>query len=211
MFIPFCMFLPQNLSDIIPAYPSISQHIPSYPNISQHKNPSQPNCPAKKKLSQPETTKFIPGLHVHPQNHPNKNPKFNRKFKLRSSCSPQNLHVKKSSKKQHPFLSMTLHQQVFMFVNIIGLAYFFRMLLRMGLVQSAKAAPEGSLEASTEPRSAAEAEQAECQQCPICLEDFAENDAETWQRWMERLVVVAFFWGGCEFKNDSVNMGEEWV
>lgn len=97
-----------------------------------------------------------------------------------------------------------------MFVNIIGLAYFFRMLLRMGLVQSSKAAPEGSLEASTEPRSAAEAEQAECQQCPICLEDFAENDAETWQRWMEPLVVVAFFWGGCEFKNDSVNMGEKW-
>ena len=70
-----------------------------------------------------------------------------------------------------------------MFVNIIGLAYFFRWLLRMGLVQSSKAAPEGSLEASTEPRSAAEAEQAECQQCPICLEDFAENDAETWHGW----------------------------
>lgn len=76
------------------------------------------------------------------------------------------------------FAIVNIALTVFMFVNIIGLAYFFRMLLRMGLVQSSKAAPEGSLEASTEPRSAAEAEQAECQQCPICLEDFAENDAE---------------------------------
>ena len=38
---------------------------------------------------------------------------------------------------------------LFMFLNIIGLAYFFRLLLRMGIVQSVKAAPEGSLEAST--------------------------------------------------------------
>lgn len=76
------------------------------------------------------------------------------------------------------FAIVNIALTVFMFVNIIGLAYFFRMLLRMGLVQSSKAAPEGSLEASTEPRTAAEAEEAECQQCPICLEDFVENDAE---------------------------------
>ena len=63
-----------------------------------------------------------------------------------------------------------------MFVNIIGLAYFFRMLLRMGLVQSSRAAPEGSLEASTEPRTQKEALQAEAEQCPICLEDFDEAD-----------------------------------
>lgn len=65
--------------------------------------------------------------------------------------------------------------EVFMFVNIIGLAYFFRMLLRMGLVQSAKAAPEGSLEASTQPVTVQEAQQA-AEQCPICLEDFGEED-----------------------------------
>ena len=58
MFIPFCMFLPQNFSDIIPAYP----------NISQHKNPSQPNCPAKKhylNLKQPNLSQvfmFIPKI-----------------------------------------------------------------------------------------------------------------------------------------------------
>lgn len=66
-----------------------------------------------------------------------------------------------------------------MFVNIIGLAYFFRMLLRMGLVQSAKAAPEGSLEASTQPVTVEEAQQAEAEQCPICLEDFGEDDGAT--------------------------------
>eukprot|EP00438_Fugacium_kawagutii_P011454 Skav234944 [mRNA] locus=scaffold2817:29155:30997:- [translate_table: standard] len=74
------------------------------------------------------------------------------------------------------FAIVNIALTVFMFVNIIGLAYFFRMLLRMGLVQSAKAAPEGSLEASTQPVTVQEAQEAEAEQCPICLEDFGEDD-----------------------------------
>lgn len=68
-----------------------------------------------------------------------------------------------------------------MFLNIMGLAYFFRVLLRMGLVQSAKAAPEGSLERSTEQVTAQQALEAECESCPICLEEFREDDtSDTW-------------------------------
>ena len=68
-----------------------------------------------------------------------------------------------------------------MFLNIMGLAYFFRVLLRMGLVQSAKAAPEGSLERSTEQVTAQQALEAECESCPICLEEFREEDtSDTW-------------------------------
>ena len=71
--------------------------------------------------------------------------------------------------------------EVFMFLNIMGLAYFFRVLLRMGLVQSAKAAPEGSLERSTEQVTAQQALEAECESCPICLEEFREDDtSDTW-------------------------------
>jgi len=75
------------------------------------------------------------------------------------------------------FAIVNIALTVFMFINIIGLAYFFRMLLRMGLVQSSKAAPAGSLEASTEKVAASDAVAADCGQCPICLEDFTEDDS----------------------------------
>jgi len=74
------------------------------------------------------------------------------------------------------FAIVNIALTVFMFLNIMGLAYFFRVLLRMGLVQSAKAAPEGSLERSTEQVTAQQALEAECESCPICLEEFREDD-----------------------------------
>ncbi|CAE7521427.1 DBP2 [Symbiodinium sp. CCMP2456] len=69
------------------------------------------------------------------------------------------------------FATVNIALTVFMFLNIVGLAYFFRMLLRMGVVQSSKAAPEGSLEASTEKVTAETAKLGDSPQCPICLED----------------------------------------
>ncbi|CAE7438382.1 unnamed protein product, partial [Symbiodinium microadriaticum] len=74
------------------------------------------------------------------------------------------------------FATVNIALTVFMFLNIVGLAYFFRMLLRMGVVHSSKAAPEGSLEASTEKVTAETAKLADSPQCPICLEDFSDTD-----------------------------------
>lgn len=74
------------------------------------------------------------------------------------------------------FATVNIALTLFMFLNIVGLAYFFRMLLRMGVVHSSKAAPEGSLEASTEKVTAETAKLADSPQCPICLEDFSDTD-----------------------------------
>ncbi|CAE7292145.1 gol [Symbiodinium natans] len=75
------------------------------------------------------------------------------------------------------FATVNIALTVFMFLNIVGLAYFFRMLLRMGVVQSSKAAPEGSLEASTEKVTAEAAKLADSPQCPICLEDLKPDES----------------------------------
>ncbi|CAE8627058.1 unnamed protein product, partial [Polarella glacialis] len=74
------------------------------------------------------------------------------------------------------FTIVNIALTVFMFVNIIGLAYFLRVLMRIGVVQSSKAAPAGSLEANTEKVLAQVAIDADSPQCPICLEDFADGD-----------------------------------
>lgn len=187
MFIPFCMFLPQNFSDIIPAYP----------NISQHKNPSQPNCPAKKhylNLKQPNLSQvfmFIPK--IIPTKIQNSTESSNSGLHVPPLKPPCQKIIQKTTCHFCPWLSCSRSSCSWtssawpIFSACCCAWVWFSPLRRRRRVPS--------LEASTEPRSAAEAEQAECQQCPICLEDFAENDAETWQRWMEPLVVVAFFWG----------------
>ena len=100
MFIPFCMFLPQNLSDIIPAYPNISHRIPTYPNTKIHLNQIvqlKKNYPNLKQPNLSQVFMFIPkiiptkiqnstessnsGLHVPPKtcmskNHPKNNIHF---------------------------------------------------------------------------------------------------------------------------------------
>jgi len=76
------------------------------------------------------------------------------------------------------FATTNMVVTVFMFLNIVALAYFLRLLMRMGGIQPTKAAPEGSLEQNTEKVTAAEAIRDDCPQCAICLEDFIEDEEE---------------------------------
>jgi len=64
---------------------------------------------------------------------------------------------------------------VVIYINLIGFATCLRFLLRLGIIKSPMAAPEGSLERSTQPISFSDLESESSLACPICLEDFNEK------------------------------------
>lgn len=73
------------------------------------------------------------------------------------------------------FAATNLAFTLFMFVNVLGMAHLLRMALRLGVLRSNRAAPEGTMDTSCEVVKFKSEEFQENAVCSICLDDFNDE------------------------------------